>query len=148
MGPTPINDGAALAPPAFFTRMSRQCCKCCVFPCRARFFDRYPRTSFSPSGEHRRVQKSLLFSFVAALLLQRTVVSRHRFPNSLQISERKPKRDTRSILYQHPYSLFCPHFYFVPSHSGHSQQNLLLRFLVDTAVGVCGICPRTPEHVS
>ena len=53
------------------------------------------------------------------------------------------ERDTRGVLYQHPYffSFSFLDFFLLPSPFGHSQQDLLLRFLVDTAVGVCGICP-------
>lgn len=117
------------------------------FPRRPPFFPSLPNNLLLI---FRRAQKSLLLSFVAASLLQRTVVSRQSSQFAADLgAEAEEERHEEQFCINIP-TLFCVRFFCFlhPSHFGHSQQSLLLRFLVDTAAGVCGICPRTPEHVS
>lgn len=135
--------------------MSRQCCKCCAFPTTPTPPDLslaeliFSIATQQPLSHLQASTEELVVLLCSCFVVAENGLSRGRVPNSLQISERKPKRDTRSnFVSTSQLSFLFVLFFFLPSHFGHSQQNLLLRFLVDTAAGVCGICPRTPEHVS
>lgn len=156
MGPTPINDVVSLAR----LRPSSQECHANVanvalfLPPRLLPIFPLPSSIFSIATQQPPSHLQASTEELVALLCSCFVAAENgclaaEFPIRCRSRSGSRRRETRgAILYRHPNSIFCSVFFWLPSHFGHSQQNLLLRFLVDTAAGVCGICPRTPEHVS